>query len=137
MEEPGPANQYQRPVGAFPTSTGEPVTLEPGPNAPTTEAPGGTYDARNEAAVGTTQEPRTSPTAKLGANDGARREPPLHTTRISDRTSVRTPLGTTPTALPAAPLAIATQEPRAYDYYARPNKTGGGRGSTGHPIGHG
>jgi len=108
MEKPGPASQYQRPVGAFPTSTGEPVTLEPRFNAPTTKAPGGTYDARNEATVGTAQEPRTSPTANLGANNGARREPPLHTTRISGRTSVRTPLGTTPTTSPAAPLAIAT-----------------------------
>ena len=45
MEKSGPASQYQRPVGAFPTSTREPVTLKPGTNAPTTEAPGSTYDA--------------------------------------------------------------------------------------------
>ena len=108
MEKSGPASQYQRPVGAFPTGTREPVTLEPRSSAPTTKAPGSTYDARDEATVGTAQEPRTSPTANLRANNGARREPPLHTTRISSRTSVRTPLGTTPTASPAPPLAIAT-----------------------------
>jgi len=73
-----------------------------------TETPGGAYDARNEATVGTAPKPHTSPTANHGADNGARREPPLHTTRISGRTSVRTPLGTTPTASPAPPLAIAT-----------------------------
>jgi len=73
-----------------------------------TEAPSGTYDARNEAAVGTAQKPHTSPTANRGANNGARREPSFHTTRISGRASIGTPIRTTPTAFPTSSLAVAT-----------------------------
>ena len=81
---------------------------KPRTNTPTTEAPSGTHDTRNEAAAGTAQEPRISKTTNLWAGDGTRREPPLYTTWISSRTSVGPPLGTTPTAFPAPPLAVAT-----------------------------
>jgi len=73
-----------------------------------TETPGGTHDARNEAAAGAAQAPRIPKATNLWASSGTRMEPPLYTTRISSRTSVGPTLGTTPTAFPVTPLAVAT-----------------------------
>jgi len=108
MEKPGKADQHQRPISPLGTSAREPTTSKPGTNAPTTETPRGTHDARDEAAAGTAQAPRIPKATNLWAGDGTRREPPLYTTWIRSRTSVGPPLGTTPTAFPAAPLAVAT-----------------------------
>ena len=81
---------------------------KPGTNAPTTETPGGTHDARDEAAAGAAQAPCIPKATNLWVGGGTRGEPPLYTARISSRTSIGPTLGTTPTAVPAPPLAVAT-----------------------------
>jgi len=108
MEKPGEADQHKCPIGPLGTGAGEPATPKPGTNAPTTETPGGTHDARNKVAAGAAQAPRIPKATNLWAGGRPRREPPLYTTRMSSRTSVGPTLGTTPTAFPAPPLAITT-----------------------------
>jgi len=111
MEKPSEADQHQRPISPLGTSAGEPTTPKPRTNAPTTETPSGTHDARDEAAAGAAQTPRIPKATNLWAGDGTRGEPPLYTTGISRQTSIGPPLGTTLTAFPAPPLADATCDP--------------------------
>ena len=54
MEKPHPGNQHHHPIGPFATNAGKPAMPKPGTNAPTTETPSGTHNARNEAAAGAT-----------------------------------------------------------------------------------
>jgi len=87
VEKPGQADQHQCPISPLGTGAGKPVTPKPGTNAPTTETPGGTHDAGNEAAAGAAQTPCVPKATNLRASGGTRREPPLYTPRISSRTS--------------------------------------------------
>jgi len=77
MEKPGEADQHQCPIGPLGTSAREPATPKPRTNAPTTETPGGTHDARNVTAAGSVQAPRIPRATNLWADSGTRREPPL------------------------------------------------------------
>jgi len=108
VEEPHKADQHQRPISPLGTSAGKPATPKPRTNAPTTETPGGTHDAGNEATAGAAQTPRVSKTTSLRARGRARRKPPLYATQIISRTSFGPSVRTTPTAFSAPPLTIAT-----------------------------
>jgi len=108
MEKPRPADQYQRPIGPLATSARKPATPKPETDAPTTETPGGTDNARNEAAAGATQAPHVPKATSTGARGRARRKSPLDTTRIVSRTSFGPAVRTTPTAFPASPFSFAT-----------------------------
>ena len=57
MEKPHSADQHQCPISPLTTRIGKPATSESGTEAPTTETPGGTHNARNEAAIGAAQTP--------------------------------------------------------------------------------
>jgi len=108
MEEPRLADQHQRPIGPLATSNGKPATPKPGTDAPTTETPGDTHNARNEAAAGATQAPRVPKATSTGARGRARRKSPLDTTRIVSATSFGCAVQTTPTAFPAPPFSFVT-----------------------------
>ena len=108
MEKPRPADQHQRPIGPLTTSTGEPTTPKPGTDATTTETPGGTRNARNEAATGATQVPRVPKATSTQAGGRTRRKSPLNTTRIISGTSFGPAVGTTSTTFPTPLLSFAT-----------------------------
>jgi len=86
MEKPYPTDQHQCPISPLTTSIGKPTTSEPGTEALTTETPGGTHNARNEAAIGATQTPHITEATSARACGRTRRESSLNTTGIVRRT---------------------------------------------------
>ena len=108
MEKPCPTDQHQRSIGPLGTRAGKPATPKPGTDAATTETPGGTHNARNEAAAGATQAPCVPKATSTRARGRARRKSSLDTTRIVSRTSFGPAVRTTLTAFPTPPLSFAT-----------------------------
>jgi len=108
MEKPRPPYQYQCPIGSLTTSVGEPATPKPGPDVLTAETPGGTHNARDEAATGATQMPRVPKATSTRARGRARRSSPLNTTRVVHGTSLGPAIRTTSTTSPTPPLSFAT-----------------------------
>ena len=104
MEKPRPTNQHQRPLGSLTTSVGKPTTPKPGTNAPTTETPGASHNARNEAATGATPTPHIPKATGTRIRGRTRRRSPLDTTQIICGATLRPAVRTTPTAFPAPPL---------------------------------
>ena len=80
MEKPHPADQHQCPIGPLTISVGKPATSEPGSEAVTTETPGVTHDAGNQAAIGATQTPHISKATSTRDRGRTRRKSPLDTT---------------------------------------------------------
>ena len=108
VEKPCEADQHQHPNSPLETSAGKPATPEPKTNAPTTETPGSTPDAGNEAAAGAAQAPRVPKATSLRASGRTRRKPPFYTTWIDSRTSFGPTIPTTLTASSTPPLSVAT-----------------------------
>jgi len=131
MEKPCPSDQHQRPIGPLTTSAGKPAVSEPVTEAPTTETPGGTHDAGNEAAIGATQTPHFPKATHTWACGRKRRKPSLNTTRIVRGTPLGPAVRTSSTAFQAPPLAIATQESGAYHHHPRSRPAGGRRSGAG------
>jgi len=80
IEKPYPTDQHQRPIGPLTVSVGEPAASEPVTKAPTTETPGATHYAGNEAAIRATQTPHIPKATRTRAHDRTRGKPPLNTT---------------------------------------------------------
>ena len=108
MEKPHLPDQHRHLIGLLATSIGKPAALNPRPDVPTTETPGGTHNARDETATGATQTPSIPKPTSTQARGRKRRSSPLNTTWIIRETFLGSAVRTTPTAFPAPPLSLTT-----------------------------